>query len=273
MPQLRNFMKNLREGDSGPDVTTLQNKLNEYGFPVGLIDGKFGDATEAALLAFQRSEGLPADGVFGPRTAAALGFVPAEHPPMLGKLVAEITASLVSKLFPSAPLADIETNLPRVLAALEEANLAYIPMVMVALGTIRAETEGFVPIDEFKSRFNTSPSGAPFDLYDNRKDLGNRGPTDGRDFKGRGFVQLTGRANYAKIGYRIGADLLSHPELANQPDIAAKILAAFIADKEAQIREAISDNDLRAARKLVNGGSHGLAPFSEVYNLGLRLLA
>jgi putative chitinase len=265
-------MNILREGDSGSEVADLQTRLREHGFAPGVIDGKFGPGTAAALLAFQRSQGLPADGVFGPRTAAALGFAAADHPPQPGRPKSPITVNIVSKMFPSTPLDHIESNLPHVLAALEVANLAYIPMVLVALGTIRAETEGFVPIDEFKSRFNTSPGGAPFDLYDNRKDLGNRGPNDGRDFKGRGFVQLTGRANYTTFGPRVDADLVAHPELANQPDIAAKILAAFLADKEVQIREAVSDNDLRAARKLVNGGSHGLGPFTEAYNIGFRLL-
>ena len=54
----------------------------------------------------------------------------------------------------------------------------------MAIATIRAETAGFEPISEFKSRFNTSPQGHPFDLYDSRKDLGNCGAPDGTNFKG-----------------------------------------------------------------------------------------
>ena len=55
------------------------------------------------------------------------------------------------------------------------------------------------------------------------KMLGNTQPGDGARFMGRGYVQLTGRANYAKAGSKLGVDLIGHPDLAMQPDIAAKI--------------------------------------------------
>ena len=73
-------------------------------------------------------------------------------------------------MFPVTPIGHITANLPPVLDALVVSNLADKAMVLMALGTIRAETESFEPISEGKSRFNTSPSGHPFDLYDNRKD-------------------------------------------------------------------------------------------------------
>ena len=63
----------LTVGDRGPDVTQLQTRLNQFG--AGLdIDGDFGTATRAAVVAFQRSKGLTADGVVGTRTRAALGL-------------------------------------------------------------------------------------------------------------------------------------------------------------------------------------------------------
>ena len=67
---------------------------------------------------------------------------------------------------------------------------------------------------EFQGDSNTSPGGHPYDRYDNRSDLGNRGAPDGNTFKGRGFVQVTGRNNYAKYGPLVGADLISQPDLA-----------------------------------------------------------
>jgi peptidoglycan L-alanyl-D-glutamate endopeptidase CwlK len=146
------------------------------------------------------------------------------------------------------------------------------PMVLMALATIRAETAGFEPINEFRSRFNTSPNGHPFDLYDNRSDLGNTGKPDGERFKGRGFVQLTGRDNYQRIGAKIGLGdgLLQNPDLANDPDVAARILASFLKTREIRIKQELLDGDLRAARKLVNGGSHGLERFAEAFRIGQR---
>jgi len=179
-------MMTLREGDSGPDVVALQKRLRERSFSPGAIDGNFGPGTEAAVLAFQNSEGLLADGVVGPRTAAALGFAGADLPPP--EAMPNVTVAIVSKMFPATPLQNIQNNLPQVLQSLHDASLTSVPIVLAALATVRAETEGFVPISEGISRFNTSPGGEPFDLYDKRRDLGNRGTGDGAKFKGRGYV-------------------------------------------------------------------------------------
>ena len=256
---------------AGSDVTALQTRLQMRGFPPGSIDGSFGPATEAAVIAFQRSEGLVPDGVVGARTAEALGFAAADLPP--APAMPNITVAMVSKMFPATPLDHINENLPQVLAALVDADLTDLPIVLAALATIRAETEGFVPISEGLSRFNTSPGGHPFDLYDNRKDLGNQGPPDGASFKGRGYVQLTGRANYTKFGPIVGVqNLVQDGEQANDAEIAAKILAAFIVSKKAGIASALAAGDLATARRLVNGGSNGLDRFVSAYQTGLRLL-
>jgi peptidoglycan hydrolase-like protein with peptidoglycan-binding domain len=60
-------------GDSGASVSTLQRLLAQRGFDPGPVDGDFGAGTQAALVAFQRANGLEADGVCGPRSWAALG--------------------------------------------------------------------------------------------------------------------------------------------------------------------------------------------------------
>jgi peptidoglycan L-alanyl-D-glutamate endopeptidase CwlK len=183
------------------------------------------------------------------------------------------TPELVHKLFPATPLANIQANLPAILAALNAINLGDMPMVLMALSTIRAETESFEPISEMQSRFNTSPGGHPFDLYDQRADLGNQRPPDGASFRGRGFVQLTGRANYTRYAQRTGQDLVNRPELACQLDVAAQLLAVFLADKEPAIRQALAKNNLAAARRLVNGGTNGLDRFSACYSSGCSVLA
>ena len=259
----------LQLNSSGPDVSSLQQALQAAGFSPGAIDGSFGQGTEAAVLAFQRSKGLAAEGVVGPNTAMALGLAAI---PLVPSAIPGVTVQVVSQMFPLTPIGNIKANLPPVLDALVSANLPDRVMVLMALGTVRAETESFQPISEGQSRFNTSPSGRPFDLYDNRHDLGNTGAPDGVNFRGRGFVQLTGRANYSRYAGEIGVDLISNPELANDPQIAAKLLARFLGDREDRIREALSVNDLAAARRLVNGGSNGLDRFTEAFNKGMQLI-
>ncbi|HEY6181711.1 MAG TPA: peptidoglycan-binding domain-containing protein, partial [Terriglobales bacterium] len=62
----------LKQGSSGPDVKDLQQKLRDFGFDPNGVDGNFGAGTKAALIAFQQRNGLPADGVAGAATLAAL---------------------------------------------------------------------------------------------------------------------------------------------------------------------------------------------------------
>jgi len=245
----------LKKGASSPDVIKLQQRLQESGFDPGEIDGVFGAATEAALIAFQQSKGLSADGIAGPQTCQALGQDDAatdtatmnEASSTLPSVAANVTANIVSKMFPGTPIGNINQNLPFILTALQEAGLADKDMVLMALATIRAETGSFKPISEGISKFNTSPGSHPFDLYDDRQDLGNQGRPDGAQFKGRGFIQLTGRANYRTFSQVLGLgnQLIDNPELANQPDIAAKLLAAFLKNKEQRIRDALLNNDLK----------------------------
>ncbi|MFC5412081.1 peptidoglycan-binding protein [Larkinella bovis] len=266
-------MKPLKIDDFGPDVALLQQRLKALGFNPGKVDQDFGTGTEAAVIAFQKSEGLLANGIVDIKTLLALGFEPEPETVAAHSIIQNVTVGLVSRMFPATPLDNIKKNLPAVLGALEKQQLGDRNMILMALSTIRAETAGFVPIDEGKSRFNTSPGGKPFDLYDHRKDLGNQGPPDGSQFKGRGFIQLTGRSNYKTIGDKLKIDLITNPTKANDPQIAADILALFLKTKERQIREALIDDDLRQARRLVNGGSHGLAEFTDAFRTGERLLS
>lgn len=286
-------MSLLKRGSTGPDVLTLQTTLKQFGFDPRGVDGIFGPGTQAAVIAFQKAKGLTPDGIVGPKTMAALqagaavaganvsgatttaavAASPATAPPASPPSVT-VTVSEVARMFPGVPITNIETNLPFVLAALSAAGLGDKDMILMALATIRAETGNFTPLSEFKSKFNTAPGGAPFGLYDNRRDLGNQGPPDGANFRGRGYIQLTGRSNYQIHGAAIGLgnQLITTPTLANQPDIAAKLLASFLKSKEAKIRTALRQNDLKTARKLVNGGSHGLEQFTQAFNIGKAVI-
>ena len=265
----RVLMQTLQEEASGPEVKIIQESLKRHGFNPGQADGDFGPATKAAVIAFQKSEGLLADGIVGPRTQHALGLI---SEPTIASVIPGVTVTMVSKMFPVTPVDNIAANLSFVCDGLKERDLIDKPMVLMALATIRAETESFQPISEGRSKFNTSPGGHPFDLYDNRRDLGNQIRGDGERFCGRGYVQLTGRHNYNFYGRALGINLIESPDLANDKKIAGKLLALFLKDKERQIKEALVGRDLRTARRLVNGGSHGLDRFEDAYNRGDRLL-
>ncbi|MEF7615988.1 peptidoglycan-binding protein [Aquincola sp. MAHUQ-54] len=255
----------LQIGDGGPTVRKLQKALLTAGFDPGLVDGEFGAGTEAAVIAFQHSAGLLPDGIAGPRTLRALGLARSDKLP---SAIDRFSVQVVAQMFPSTPLSPIRMNLPVVLKGMADAGMPDRIMLLAALATIRAETAGFVPVDEGLSRFNTSPRGRAFDLYDKRADLGNHGAPDGERYKGRGFVQLTGRHNYTVYAERLGEPLVAKPERANEPEVAAALLAVFLKDRELQIKSALLEGDLRTARRAVNGGSHGLDAFSEAWRIG-----
>jgi len=81
-----------------------------------------------------------------------------------------------------------------------------------------------------------------------------------------GYVQLTGRAYYAKFGPLIGVpDLISNPDKGCDLVIAANRLAAFISSKQTPIKAALLENNFATARKFVNGGSNGLGRFTSTY--------
>ena len=187
----------------------------------------------------------------------------------------DLTPEIAQRMLPDAKPFAISSNLTLVLEELGNAGLTTVPIVLAAIATIRVETSGFLPISEFVSEFNTSPgSDHNFDKYDFRGegDLGNNARGDGEKYKGRGFVQLTGKSNYRTFGAEIGVDLITDPEQANEPRTAAKLLAAFLKSRRDRIETALAVGDFRTARRAVNGGSHGLDGFTESYRTGEQLL-
>lgn len=184
--------------------------------------------------------------------------------------LSRFTPAVAKAMFPATGMGNIEANLPHVLAGLRARGLTDRQMGLMALATIRAETEGFVPISEFRSQYNTRTS--PFDLYEFAQRLGNTQAGDGPRFRGRGYVQLTGRYNYQKTGDALGINLVGNPDLANDPATAGVILAEFLRNQQQRIRRALAAGDLREARRAVNGGSHGFARFKDAYERGVAAL-
>ncbi|MGZ3304554.1 MAG: D-Ala-D-Ala carboxypeptidase family metallohydrolase [Asticcacaulis sp.] len=93
-------------------------------------------------------------------------------------------------------------------------------------------------------------------IYGNRPDLGNVNPGDGFKYIGRGFIMITGRANYSHFGDLISQPLTDHPELLEQPGAAALASAAYW--KSRNINVAADRDDITTVTKLVNGGTVGL---------------
>lgn len=115
------------------------------------------------------------------------------------------------------------------------------------LAQICHESDGFNTLEEYAS-------GA---AYEGRTDLGNVIAGDGKRYKGRGLIQLTGRANYKKYGAILGLALEAQPELAVLPENAVLIACEYW--KSRHINMFCDKDDLKAVTRRVNGGLNGLA--------------
>lgn len=136
------------------------------------------------------------------------------------------------------------------------------PLIMAgAMATVRVEVgKNFKPIMEYASG----------QAYEGRADLGNTTPGDGVRYKGRGYIQLTGKANYALYGQKLGLDLVNNPDLALDVNVGAKILALYFKDRG--VIDACVNKDWLRVRKLVNGVNratglpNGWSEFQNVIN-------
>lgn len=93
--------------------------------------------------------------------------------------------------------------------------------------------------------------------YEGRKSLGNTQPGDGKRFKGRGPIQLTGRANYQKYGELLKLDLIGNPKQAATPAVGFRIAALFW--KLHGLNQLADAGDFVTITKRINGGLNGLA--------------
>jgi putative chitinase len=107
--------------------------------------------------------------------------------------------------------------------------------------------------------------------YEGRKDLGNTWPGDGVRYKGRGLIQITGRANYAACGAALGLDLVDHPELLEDPTNACRSAAWFWSTHG--LNELADAGDQVRVTKRVNGGTNGLADRLALFEVAERVLA
>ncbi|MEO1190991.1 MAG: peptidoglycan-binding protein [Pseudomonadota bacterium] len=99
-------------------------------------------------------------------------------------------------------------------------------------------------------------------VYANRMGNGSPQSGDGFRYRGRGYLQLTGKDNYKTFGQRIGLDLLENPDQAAEPGPAWLIAATYLASRSRSGRTALEwadEDNVEMVTRIVNGGTHGLA--------------
>ena len=274
----------LKNGSKGDDVKKLQEKLGVEAI------GTFGPKTEAAVKAWQKANGLKDDGIVGDATWAKLFgksapastvvkedvVIPSGGPLNIEKLKGHIPDAVLAQIPDTAAKFNITNNL----------RLAHF------LSQCGHESGGFKAVSEnlnysadglkkifgkyFPGNLNESYAKQPEKIasrvYGNRMGNGDEASKEGYKFRGRGYIQLTGKANYTKFTQFIGEDCVSNPDLvATKYPLAS---AAFFFDSNklwAICDRGADDATVTSVTKRVNGGTLGLSDrikhFKEYYNL------
>ena len=273
----------LKNGSKGDDVKKLQEKL-------GLAaDGAFGPGTEAKVKAWQAANGLKADGIVGAGTWAKMfGSAPVAAAPAAAPVAIPPSAFKLDALRGHIPDAVI-AQIPDTAAKFNITNTLRLAHFLAQCGhesgNFRAVSENLnYSADGLKKIFpkyfpgnlNESYARQPEKIaarvYGGRMGNGDEASKEGFKFRGRGYIQLTGKSNYSIFDKFVDDDILANPDL-----IATKyplMSAAFffnnnnlwtICDRGADVAT------VTAVTKRVNGGTIGLADrikhFNEFYSL------
>ena len=278
----------LKNGSTGDDVKKLQEKL-------GLkADGSFGPGTEKAVKEWQSKNSLTADGVIGDKSWSKifgeakpeLTFAPSEF--KLEKLKGHLPDSVIAQIPETAKKFGITTNL----------RLAHF------LSQCAHESGGFKAVSEnlnygvdgllntFKSDFDINhnrvieanekikantlsrkPEAIANFVYANQNGNGNEASGDGWKYRGRGYIQCTGRLNYLGFSKFIGEDCVTNPDLVSTKYPMAS--AAWFFDKNNlwKICDLGSTDDVvTKVTKKINGGDNGLLDRQEKFDKFWKIL-
>ena len=172
-----------------------------------------------------------------------------------------VTAAQLMQIVPSLGADQAPAIAQNLNAAMAEANITTPQQQAMFIAQLAHESGGFQFMEEIAS-------GA---AYEGRSDLGNTQPGDGVRFKGRGYIQVTGRYNYGQAGDALGLDLVNNPGLAARPENAARIAAWYWSSRN--INEAANNGDFLQVTRLINGGTNGLADRQAYYARAQAALA
>ena len=159
----------------------------------------------------------------------------------------ELALSQLTAVFRSLPEATYRSYLPHLNAAMREFGIASAVRVAHFLGQLGHESAGLLYMEEI----------ADGSAYEGRADLGNVHPGDGRRYKGRGPIQLTGRANYRAAGAALGLDLEGNPFRAADPDVAFRSAGWYWRSRGLNALADLGDAGFDEITRRVNGGFNG----------------
>ena len=278
----------LKKGDNNENVKLLQTKLGIE--PIG----NFGPKTEEAVKAFQLKNGLTPDGIVGDGTWTKImesgNTAPTPAPqPIAASPAPQVAGLKLDKLKGHVPQIVIDSipevaskfgiNTPLRVAhflaqcghesggfRLTQENLNYSAKGLMGI------FKKYFPTEAIANQYARNPQKIANKVYSNRMGNGTEASGDGYKFRGRGYIQLTGRDNYTAFGKSIGVDIPNNPD--SVASTYALASAAWFFSKNGLHKiadEGASDVVVTKITKRVNGGTIGLPDrikhFKEYYSL------
>ena len=267
----------LKNGSKGEDVKKLQEKL-------GLTaDGSFGPGTEKAVKEWQSKNGLTSDGIIGDTSWSKL----------FGTTISPVSTVILPSQF---KLENLKGHIPdSVIAQIPETaskfNITNTLRLAHFLAQCGHESGSFKAVSENLnysadglkkifgkyftgdvSSYARNPEKIASKVYANRMGNGDEASKEGFKFRGRGYIQLTGKSNYVGFTKFIGEDCVSNPDLVATKYPLASAAFFFDSNKLWSICDLGSTDDVvTKVTKRVNGGTIGLSDrikhFKEFYNL------
>ena len=254
-------------------VKQLQRTLIKLGYSVGStgVDGKYGPRTTNAVRAFKKDNKIDGDGLSMSATELAKleKAKPVKNPTDTGnktitgrsgrRQVPTLSANQELQ-FPGNPKMQKMAEKARKRWASEPNTEWWVAALMAQIAHETSQMS--ISTERGKDSY--------FDRYDGRKDLGNVKPGDGRRYRGRGWIQLTGRYNYQKAGEALGIDLENNPEMAADPETAMDIAIWYF---ETRVMNRISNpTNIKGITKAVNGGYNGFDDRRKYFNIYAQAL-
>jgi putative chitinase len=271
----------LKVGSKGNDVKLLQEKL-------GLTaDGSFGPKTEAAVNAWLTKNGLTPDGtitsankswelMFGTTVIKEDVVIQPTGGLSIQKLKGHIPDVVIAQIPDTAKKFNITTNL-RLAHFLSQCGHESGGFKAVS-ENLNYSTDGLKKVfgkyfpGNLAESYAKQPEKIASRVYGNRMGNGDEASKEGYKFRGRGYIQLTGKANYTSFTKFIGEDCVSNPDLVATKYPLASAAFFFDSNKLWSICDKGADDaTVTAVTKRVNGGTLGLSDrikhFKEYYNL------
>ncbi len=235
-----------RKGERSSAVKSTEKMLKKLGFSPGKVDGLYDAKTQRALDKFRKAYHLGGKGhgvgktTLSKLTAASLRYV---------------TSSQLTRIMPGLSSSRARTLTPHLNRAMVEFGITSKARQAAFLAQVGHESVSLRYFEEIASG----------SAYEGRADLGNTQRGDGVRYKGRGPIQLTGRANYRNVGRALGLPLEANPTMAARVSVGFRTAGYFWKSRGLNELADGGRGNFDAISVRINGGTNGLQERRDYY--------